>query len=49
MTQKVEGDRCIAVPRQRDGERLHQLLRAGKSMGNDDDRRGAAAGLCERS
>ena len=38
VTGKVEGDRDHAVARGSRRERLHQLLRAGKPMRDDDDR-----------
>ena len=42
MAEKVEGHGDIAVARQRFRERLHQLLRSGKAMRDDDDRGGGA-------
>ena len=43
VTGKVEGHRGVAVPGKCEGERPHELLRAGKSMGNHHGGRPAPA------
>ncbi len=42
VAEEVEGDRDVAVARQRDREGLHQLSRAGEAVGDHDDRGGPA-------
>ena len=44
MAEKIEGHGDVAVARQRFREGLHQLLRAGKTV-RDDDNRGRGGGL----